>query len=180
MKPRLNIEDGQLRAVESDDLDFVIELLRNRKVRRFLCDDRILPRQNVAELLSTSKQLKPRGLGLWIIEQAGSGAVGICGLQPASFEITDPSVKGERIEPIVALHPSSWGKGIATRAMNALILYATSVLGLDCLLAAVDVPNTQSRTLMLRCGFAPAGYAHGPENRLVMLRLDIAVNGKQG
>ncbi|MEM8971167.1 MAG: GNAT family N-acetyltransferase [Pseudomonadota bacterium] len=179
-KPDIDIADGHLRPADTDDLQFLIELLHNLEVRRYLCDDRALPRESVAELLSTSKELDPRGLGLWIIEQTGSGAVGIVGLQPVSFELADPSVQGERIEPIIALHPGSWGKGIATRAMNTLIQYAGSVLGLDDLLAAVDVPNTRSCALMLRCGFVPAGYANGPANRLMLFRLDVAGNGKQG
>ena len=170
MKPDLELYPGRFRPATPDDLETLISILHDRQVRRYLCDDTALPRETVADLLVQSDQLDRRGLGLWMIELGDDGVVGVAGLEPVSEDLEDvPHMEGG-IEPLIALSPDHWGRGLASQAMNALIRYAERTLGLSQLVAAVDQPNDRSLQLMERCGFEPVGRTPGPANELVLYR----------
>ena len=173
MKPCLSMPYGRLRPALDDNLDDLVRLLHDEDVRRYLCDDTVLPRAAVAAMLADSERLNPQGLGLWVIERMCGGFAGIAGLQPVSAEMdTAPAMTGG-IEPIIALNPAYWGQGIASAALGALILYARSSLGLPRLVAAVDEPNACSHRLMQRCGFTVVGKVPGPANVLVLYTLPL-------
>lgn len=173
MKPSLPISHGRLRPAVADNLDDLVRLLHDEKVRRYLCDDTALPRETVAAMLADSERLDSQGLGLWAIEHMHADFVGIVGLLPVSAEAgTAPEMVGG-VEPIIALSPQRWGQGLAGEVLAALIRYAHGSLGLRCLVAAVDQPNARSHRLMQGCGFAVMGAARGPANDLVLYRLPL-------
>ncbi len=172
MKADLSMPHGRLRPARADNLDILVELLQDEDVRRYLCDDTVLPRKTVAEMLARSERLESRDLGLWMIEHSGD-LVGVAGLEPVSAEMDAVPAMAGGIEPIVALNPAYWGQGLAREAMNALILHARQSLRLSHLVAAVDEPNARSHRLMEQCGFAPVGAAEGPANNLVLYRLKL-------
>ena len=173
MKPCLSLQGGRLRPAVAGDLDGLLRLLRGEAVRRYLCDDVVLPRETVAAMLARSARLDPRGLGLWVIEQGRAGFAGIAGLQPVSAEAGAAPAMAGGVEPIIALDPGHWGRGLAGEALDALILHARASLGLPRLVAAVDRPNARSHRLMRRCGFTAMGRAPGPAHELVLYDLPL-------
>ena len=173
MKPCLPLPRGRLRPAPAEDLDDLVRLLHDETVRRYLCDDVVLPRETVAAMLARSEALDSDGLGLWAIEQTHEPFSGIAGLQPISAETAGAPDMAGGVEPIIALNPAYWGQGLAGEALDALILYARGSLGLSHLVAAVDRPNARSHRLMERCGFTAMGSAPGPANELVLYDLPL-------
>ena len=173
MKPCLSIPRGRLRPAVADDLDGFVRLLHDKEVRRYLCDDIVLPREAVAAMLTRSEELDSRGLGLWVVAHRRERFAGIAGLQPVSGSVGAAPGMADGVEPLIALNPKHWGQGLAGRALDALVSHARGSLGLSCLVAAVDQPNARSQRLMKRCGFAVTGRTAGPTNDLVLFRLPL-------
>ena len=171
MKPCLVVSAGRLRPLAKDDLDDLTDLLQGPDVRRFLCDDVVLPEAAVMEMLERSERLDVRGLGLWAIKMSERGFAGVVGLEPVTEGIEASPEMAGGVEPIIALSPKFWGQGVAIEALKAVVRYARKQLGLSRLVAAVDEPNVQSHRLMQRCGFAAIGKASGPANILVLYEL---------
>ena len=80
MKPCLSVPRGRLRPATADNLDGLVRLLHDEEVRRYLCDDVVLPRETVAAMLARSEQSESHGLGLWVVEHMRECFVGIAGL----------------------------------------------------------------------------------------------------
>ena len=174
MKPSLSMPRGRLRPARADTLDDLVRLLHDEAVRRYLCDDIVLPRAAVAAMLARSEHLESRGLGLWVIGPRHGGFAGIAGLQPVSAEAAAAPVMAGGVEPLIALDPTHWGHGLAGEALDALIQYARGSLGLSRLVAAVDRPNARSHRLMQRQGFTATGRAPGPtDDELVLYTLPL-------
>lgn len=177
MKTVLDLPSGHLRPATVDDLEAVLNLLHDPDVRRYLCDDALLPRETVAAMLAESEGLDRSGMGLWIIEDSLGGFVGIAGLQPVSEALAGvPEMVGE-VEPIIAVSPAFWQQGLARQTLRALTLYAQSNLHLSQLFAAVDEPNQRSHRLMQTCGFVPIQMTDGPANKLILYRLQLSGRG---
>ncbi len=173
MKPCLSMPRGRLRPAMADTLDGLVRLLHDEAVRRYLCDDNVLPRETVAAMLARSEQLESHGLGLWVIEHMRECFAGIAGLQPVSAEAGAAPAMAGGVEPIIALNPRYWGHGLAGETLNALIRYARGSLGLSRLVAAVDQPNARSHRLIQRCGFTATDRTPGPANELVLYTLPL-------
>lgn len=173
MKPCLSLPLGWLRPATAGDLDDLARLLHEEGVRRYLCDDIVLPRETVAAMLARSEQLDSDGLGLWVIEHLYEHFAGIAGLQPVSEEVGAAPGMAGGVEPLIALTPKYWGHGLAGKSLNALILYARGSLGLPHLVAAVDLPNARSRRLLRRCGFSVVGNLPGLANELILHKLPL-------
>ncbi len=173
MKPCLSMPRGRLRPASANDLDGFARLMHDEQVRRYLCDDNVLPRATLAAMLANSKQLDSRGLGLWVVESMRDCFAGITGLQPVSMQASAAPAMVGGVEPIIALNPEHWGQGLAGEALDAMILYARGSLGLSRLVAAVDQPNARSQSLMRRCGFTAMGGAPGPAKELVLYELPL-------
>lgn len=174
MKPCLAVSAGRLRPLAKYDLDDLTTLLQGPDVRRFLCDDAVLPEEAMLEMLERSDRLDVRGLGLWAIELGERGFAGVVGLEPVTEGIEASPEMAGGVEPIIALSPEFWGRGVATEALKAVVRYARNRLGLSRLVAAVDEPNVQSHRLIQRCGFVAIGKASGPANILVLYELRFA------
>jgi len=168
----------RLGALTLDDQGRMVDLLHEEGVRRYLCDDVLLPAPAIRALIENGRALWPRGLGLWRVEQAadGGGWLGFAGLQPVPAAIAEmvPELAGE-VEPIVALRQPVWGQGFATEALTALAAHAFGTLRLKRLVALVDQPNLRSHRMMERCGFRPVGQVAGPAHPLRIYRRDQLV-----
>jgi RimJ/RimL family protein N-acetyltransferase len=138
------------------DLDALWRLLTDPQVRRYLCDDQILTRAQVEEMLSASIAQSP--MGFWTLRDPEQTFLGCVGLHRVTPGIVDhaPDLAGE-VEPTIALAPDRWGRGYATEALVAAIAYGFETLGLEQLVAVVDEPNYASQRLMRRVGFTPTG-----------------------
>jgi len=158
MLPVLTTPRLVLRPAAAADIDAVWHMLVLPDVRRYMCDDRVLPRDTVAGFIAD--QPGP-GMGIWIIEQGGAFA-GLAALKPVADELAAlvPLLRGE-VEPTVALLPAMWGQGLAGEALAAVLEYGFATIGLARIAAACDVPNLASARMLARAGFAPTGEFQG-------------------
>lgn len=156
----------------SDDTDALCALLWQPEVRRYLCDDVVLPREEIAARLEASVASWPAGLGHWSVRDGAGAYVGFVALQPVSADIiaAAPQLAGE-VEPLIAIAPSVWRAGYASEALGAAIDHAFSTVGLARLVALVDEPNASSHSLMARAGFVAAGHCAGANFPLRIYRL---------
>jgi RimJ/RimL family protein N-acetyltransferase len=92
--------------------------------------------------------------------------VGCAGLLPVTTAAeSEPRLAG-LVEPLVALRPEAWGRGLAAEALGALQHHAADALGLARLAGVTDVPNAASDRMLRRAGFRPLGECDGPAHRL--------------
>jgi [ribosomal protein S5]-alanine N-acetyltransferase len=137
-------------------------------VRRWLLDDVQVAREWVDEEIAESeRRFAAGGCGLWALREAPGGpVVGFAGFRP----FWDPP----QLELVYGLHPSVWGRGLATEAGRAAMGYGFDVLGLTEVLAATDVPNTGSVAVLGRLGFEEwKRTGDGPEGT-IRFRVDAA------
>jgi RimJ/RimL family protein N-acetyltransferase len=173
MLPVLTTPRLKLQGASHADLDALWRLLTERQVRRYLCDDQVLTRAQVEEMLRVSIAQGPAGMGFWVLRDPEEELVGCVGLHRVAPGIVDhaPDLAGE-VEPTIALAPDRWGRGYATEALVAAIAYGFEALGLERLVAVVDEPNHASQRLMIRVGFTPTGTTTtGPCYKLCTYRL---------
>lgn len=173
MKPTLDLSCGLLRPTCTEDLAFVSQLLTAAPVRRFLCDNVILSETDVASMLADSDKLDADGLGHWIIVAESWGAAGLVGLAPVSGPLAALPETSSGIEPVIALAPEHFSKGLAFAAMSAALKYACEDLRLKGLVAAVDVPNEASHRLMAATGFERYGRTPGERGDLIVYKISF-------
>lgn len=168
MKPTLELPSGTLRPARRTDIPFVFWLLTDAQVRRYLCDDVLMTEEDVSAILADSARYDADGLGLWIIVSGLGEVAGVVGLAPVTGQLeTWPETKGG-VEPIIALSPMHWRKGLAKSALCAVMGYARDTLHLPGLVAAVDLPNEASHHLLTSCGFERCGQKQGEKGRLTL------------
>ena len=167
MLPDLTSPRLQLQVVSPADLDSLWTLWIDPDVRQYLFDDVAIPQERAAEILVDSVALAADGLGLWPMRLLGSSSlIGCVGLFPVSTVVEyEPRLAGA-VEPLVALAPSVWHRGLATEALATVINYAFEDRGMSQLAAVVDVPNTASHRLVTRLGFEQLSECAGPRYRM--------------
>lgn len=161
-----------LRPARPDDTEAVWRLLVLPEVRRFLCDDKVLPREVVAGIVAEHLESAPQGMGMWIAEQGGA-MVGIASLKHVPQVLADliPSLQGEA-EPTIALDPGAWGQGLAGEALGAVLRHGFFTLALPRIAAICDVPNIASAAMLARAGFRRTGEHPGLHYRLFSWMLE--------
>jgi ribosomal-protein-alanine N-acetyltransferase len=86
-------------------------------VRRFLWDDRVIPREETATIVDESvRSFETRGFGLWgMFERRQASLAGFGGYwyfrQPPELEL------------VFGVSPLRWGMGLATEATRAVIRF---------------------------------------------------------
>jgi ribosomal-protein-alanine N-acetyltransferase len=170
--PALHTPRLVLRPVAQDDVEDVWRLLTLPDVRRYLCDDRVLPRETVGGIVADHIAVAPQGLGMWILLHEGRFA-GIAGLKHVAQVLVDivPSLAGE-VEPTVALDPALWGRGLAGEALGAVLAHGFATLGLSGIAGVCDVPNLASARMLARAGFRETGEFQGVFYRVTTWRLE--------
>jgi [ribosomal protein S5]-alanine N-acetyltransferase len=135
-----------LKPILESELDTFHKILVDPYVRKYLCDDRILPLQQVEEMLKQSqKHFEEERFGLWFIRIKGeSEAIGFVGLW-YFFEEKQPQLA-------YALLPKALKKGYATEAASKILEYCFDELGYEYLLASCDRPNLESQKVAERLG----------------------------
>jgi ribosomal-protein-alanine N-acetyltransferase len=97
-------------------------------------------------LARASEAQERYGVSLWaVVEKTSGEIVGACGFHVV-FE-------GSELELAYHFKRSHWGRGFATEAARACVLYAAEVFGTLRLIAAVQVGNTLSRRVLEKIGF---------------------------
>lgn len=135
-----------LRPWNAGDLDELCVIFANPDVRRYLCDDQILPRERIAAFIARSEQTSAAyGIGCWNLCVGDSqGIIGFCGL----FFIEE----SEDLELLYGLLPECWGRGLATEACRAVLDQLWSHTPFPRVFARADPPNRQSFEVMRRLG----------------------------
>jgi len=162
---RIRTERLWLRPFATADADRLDALFALPEIRRFLLDDRVMPRAWIeAEIRSSQVSFESRGWGLFCITLEETGpAVGFTGYR----EFQQPPVP----ELLYGLDPSHWGRGLAREASGAALRYGAETLGLDPLRVSLDAPNQASHGLALRLGFREVRRSPGPVHEQVHLEL---------
>jgi len=182
-----------LRPATTADLDPLWQLWTDPDVRRYLWDDRTIDRDEAVTTLESLVVMGERGLGLWVVEPrpvtgeqevggvrleaalAPAGTLlGCAGLYPTSTTAEyEPAFAG-MLEPLVAVAPEWWHRGLAVETLSAVVAYAFQALGVNALAGATDVPNDASDRMLRRVGFVPFSEGNGPRYRMRNYRLERA------
>jgi ribosomal-protein-alanine N-acetyltransferase len=134
----------RLRLVRAADRNDVLALYRNEDVRRYLggvVDERIIGHR-FDQMLDSSKARN------WTVYRKEDGAfIGLVTLGRHHDE-QEPEISYQYL-------PSFWGQGLAREALDALLRFASDVLGLAQVLAETQSKNLPSRRLLERLGMVP-------------------------
>jgi ribosomal-protein-alanine N-acetyltransferase len=144
MKLDLHTTRLHLRPAGAADLEALHRLWTDPDVRRHLFDDRALSLDEARSLLERSDAgFAERSLGLWCAdERAGEALVGFAGFLHSDGE---PDL-------VYGLHPSHWGRGLATEAARRVTEHAFSSPAAERVVASVDEPNQASIRVLERLG----------------------------
>ncbi len=158
-----DLTTSRLRLVPAgeQDIDALHAMLTDADVRRYLCDDKLVPRSFAEDLARNSRDtFESHGMGLWLIqESANATPIGFCLLRPPD-EHPMP-------ELLYALLPGAWGRGLAIEAARAVIDYAFTTLDCVEILAEMDEPNSASARVAEKLGMTFIGTRPGPAHTLL-------------
>ncbi len=161
---RLHTARTTLQPLGPADVDAVHAIWTDADVRRYLCDDRVVPVQQSRDWLTASaRNFDTRGFGLWGVRVEHGVLAGVVGCQrwPSSDEP----------ELMYALLPGWWRQGLATEATQAVLAHVFERLGHPLAVAATDPPNQASIRVLDRLGmvFAERVILHGRETLVYRL-----------
>jgi [ribosomal protein S5]-alanine N-acetyltransferase len=163
-----------LRPIAPTDLAALHAMLTHPQVRRFLCDDRILPLEQVAEWIEESAKLfQTERFGLWGMFPRFDRVqfLGFCGFW---YFHTPPE-----LELAYALNFDYWGQGLATEAARAMLHYGFEQLKLDRIAASTDEPNTASRRVLEKLGMSLVRRSQPASSVLVHYAISATTNKHQ-
>jgi len=139
-----------LRPIDLVDGDALHAIFTEPGVKQFLFDD-VAPSRDETQTHVEAACAH----GGWVIELDGV-TVGFASLRPIGT--------ADR-ELVIVVSERCWGRGVAFAAAQAALGHGFAVLGLDRILATVDLPNERSHRLMRRLGFVRTGEIDGPMYR---------------
>jgi ribosomal-protein-alanine N-acetyltransferase len=139
----------QMRPLRHGDLDALAEIYQHPLVTQWIGPH---TRQDVArEIAQHIENQTSRGWSLWAVEDRASGRlIGDCGLQPLEH-------RGPEVELGYDLHPSTWGRGLATEAAREVIAQGLGPLDLERIVAVVKPTNRASQRVLEKAGLRHAG-----------------------
>lgn len=132
-----------LRPFVAKDVDDLHQLWTDPDVRRYLWDNLTISRdQAEAEIVKSTESFNNRGFGFWsvFLRENDAALIGFCGLRV--FGTPD------EIEIVYGIHPSHWGKGLATEAAESILNFGFQVCRLPKIYAGADSPNSASFRVM--------------------------------
>ena len=135
-----------LEPFSEDNFKKIYSVFTDEYVRRYLCDNKVLPKDQVLTFFDTSKEtFKEKQFGLWAIKtKAPEEIIGFTGL----FHFFDEN----QPQLLYALLPNYTGLGYATEASLKVIDYAFNQLKFTYLDASCDKPNKASHKTALNLG----------------------------
>lgn len=136
----------RLRPFTSEDVDDFHHLLIDPDVRKYLCDDKVISKEQAASFIDGSlASFETNGFGLWaVLPREEDTLIGFCGF----WFFYDPS----ELQLLYGIAPAHWGKGLATEIARAMIRYGFEEHSFDRILASADVPNLASLRVMEKAG----------------------------
>jgi ribosomal-protein-alanine N-acetyltransferase len=157
-----------LRPITGDDAGLLHAIWIDPAVRRYLWDDVVIPPERAAEMVEAMVAgARRNGRGLWLVyERDSTDAAGFAGFLPRADAGQGTLIYG--------LLPRSWRRGYATESARAVCDYGFGTLGLEKIVASVDVPNAASIRVLERLGmqFVKREVVHGID----LLFYEISVN----
>lgn len=136
-----------MRPLVDADIAELHAILTEPGVRRFLCDDVIIPETQTREFITRSRELHANErVGLWGVyrrdERELLGCIGY-------WYFHEPP----RLELLYALTERVWGYGYAAEAARRMIDYGREQLAMSTILASTDAPNVASIRVLEKLGF---------------------------
>ena len=146
MSPENESARLKFRPFTLDDVDALHQMWIHPDVRKYLCDDKIIPREEVASLIEKSIAcFQTNNFGIWgVFLRAQEILIGFGGFW---YFHTPPE-----LEMIYGVAPQYWNQGYATEIAKATIEYGFEQLGLDRILADADAANLASLRVMQKAG----------------------------
>lgn len=135
-----------LRPLKEDDLESVIKLNSDPEVVKYITGGLPMSKEQTQTRFNFYlDHQKKHNFAIWaIINKEDSAFIGLCGLQ---FLEDSPNVEvGYR------LAKDFWGKGLATEAARASIVYGFNTLKLKEIVAVIDPENTASHQVIKKIG----------------------------
>ena len=130
----------------ASDLAVLAEVYGDADAMRWVGDGEPLSREGCEVWLEvTARNYRTRGYGMFALEDRSSGeVVGFCGLvHPGGQTVAEVKY---------ALHRASWGRGLATEAVRALLAYGAAAHGLERIIATVAPLNHASQRVLGKAG----------------------------
>lgn len=148
MFKELETERLWLKNICYEDIEFVLEQFSNDDINRYLYDAEPMTELSEAqELIDFFTVPEPRGQHRWILVRKLDGTrLGTCG-----FHCWNP--QQHSIETGYDLRKEYWGNGYMTEAMEAIIDYAETELGVKSMDAHIAIQNEKSISLVKKLGF---------------------------
>ncbi len=144
--PWIETQRLRLRPLTPADADALHRLWTHPQVRRYLWDDRVIPKRETAEILEKNEILfREKGLGLWaMLPNEADALLGFCGY----WFFHEPP----ELQLLYGVAPEAWGRGLALEAARAMIRYGFEVLGLTRIAGSTDAANAASIRVMENAG----------------------------
>ena len=148
MKKKLLTDRLQLIPVGNRDGDTILTMLRNDKIKKYLCDNRDIEKDAVESIIDGSESLfEEKGIGLWLIKDlAGRSVIGLCGF-----------LKSDVLEILFVTHPDFQNNGFATESALKVIAYFNQLKLKDEIFAKIDLPNAESHAVAGKIGLKEIG-----------------------
>ena len=144
------------REIMSDDAEVIFEMDGDPDVHRFLGQH---PIENLGQAIKDINHIRQQyienGIGrLAIIEKESGQFVGW-----GAFKLITESINGHQNFHDLGYRfiKRHWGKGYATEAAKAAIVYGFSILKLPVIYAIADIGHRASRNVLEKCGFVNEG-----------------------
>ncbi len=139
----------RLRPLRDQDLDELAEVYLHPLVARWIGPHTVEDVER--EIAQQVAHQALAGWSFWAVEDRASGRlIGDCGLQPLEH-------RGPEVELGYDLHPSVWGRGLASEAATAVMLHAFTTFELDCVMAVVKPKNVASQRVLVKAGLGRVG-----------------------
>ncbi len=141
-----------LRKATEEDMEDLYELYSQERVVELLPLALFTSLQDARDELIWYEKILEEGSGMrWVIEEKlSSKVIGTCGFLYYEKE-------HNRIEIGYDLHPSYWGKGYMTEALDTIIKYGFKDMNLNKIEAKAVVENSASAKVLVRLGFQQEG-----------------------
>lgn len=153
MRKELLTDRLKLTPVDPKDFKIIFLLLRNKNVKKYLCDNRDIEKEFVKNLIKKNESLfRQKNIGLWLIKPLNSSSpIGFCGF-----------IQDELLELIYVVHPDFQNNGFATESISKAIEYFLQLKIRDEVFAKIDKPNIASLIIASKIGMMEVGNEENP------------------
>lgn len=154
--PTLETPRLVLRTHRAGDFEAYARMWRDPSVYRFIGGQPRTREESWIRFLRHAGMWQMVGFGFWAIEERASGCfIGEAGFHDLKRDTT-PSIEGLP-EAGWSLLPDRWGRGFATEAVSAVLVWGDRELPGRRQVCIIDAANRASIRVAERCGFTPVG-----------------------